>query len=269
MSRSVFAALALISTTTSALAQNIPTDQLRDRMVHRRAVEAVIWGMPAVNYDLMLQEMLDQDERQGRPGHLLGPAARLEEPDADAQPRRALLHGVLQHQGRPGRARPAAGDANGSFNGNIVTVWQMPLEDAGLLGVDKGEGGKYLILPPGYTGAKPDGYIPLQSDTFGGYTLFRSNLKSHSDADVRSPIAYGKRIKVYPLAQAANPPATVFTDVKDVDVRLHHPLRRELLREPRPHRAGRALARARPRDDRPARVARHREGQGIQSRRRD
>ena len=29
-------------------------------------------------------------------------------------------------------------------------------------------------------------------------------------------VAYGKRIKVYPLAQAANPPATVFTDAADV-----------------------------------------------------
>src|SRR6476619_7816936 len=32
--------------------------QLAERTLHRRAVEAVIWGMPAVNYDLMLQEML-------------------------------------------------------------------------------------------------------------------------------------------------------------------------------------------------------------------
>src|SRR5262245_8430041 len=32
--------------------------QLAERALHRRAVEAVIWGMPAVNYDLMLQEML-------------------------------------------------------------------------------------------------------------------------------------------------------------------------------------------------------------------
>src|SRR5262249_37598798 len=33
---------------------------------------------------------------------------------------------------------------------------------------------------------------------------------------VQTSIAYGKRMKVYPLAQAANPPATVFTDVKDI-----------------------------------------------------
>jgi hypothetical protein len=31
---------------------------LNRRTIERRAVEAVIWAMPVVNYDLMLQEML-------------------------------------------------------------------------------------------------------------------------------------------------------------------------------------------------------------------
>lgn len=109
------------------------------------------------------------------------------------------------------------GDANGSFNANIVTVWQMPLEDAGLLGLDGGKGGKYLVLPPSYQGKAPEGYIPLQSDTFGGYMLFRANLKSHSASDVEASITYGKRLRVYPLALASSPPATVFTDVKEVN----------------------------------------------------
>src|ERR1700754_170425 len=94
------------------------------------------------------------------------------------------------------------GDSNGSFNGNIVTVWQNPLEDAGLLGVDKGKGAKFVVLPPAFKGAVSAGFIPLQSDTYGGYMLFRSNLKSHSDADVEKSIAYGKKMKVYPLSQA-------------------------------------------------------------------
>ncbi|MGC1750762.1 MAG: hypothetical protein WA778_22665, partial [Pseudolabrys sp.] len=42
----------------------------------------------------------------------------------------------------------------------------------------------------------------------------RSNLKSHADADVQKSIAYGKKVN-YPLSQIGNPPATVFTDVKD------------------------------------------------------
>ena len=33
-------------------------------MIQRRAVEAVIWGMPAVNYDLMLQEALIKTSAQ-------------------------------------------------------------------------------------------------------------------------------------------------------------------------------------------------------------
>jgi hypothetical protein len=45
---------------------------------------------------------------------------------------------------------------DGSLNANIVDVWQMPLEDAGLLGVDKGAGVKLLLLPLGYSGEVPD-----------------------------------------------------------------------------------------------------------------
>ncbi|SRR5258708_7727131 len=39
---------------------------------------------------------------------------------------------------------------------------------------------------------------------------------SHSDEDIAKSVAYGKRIKVYPLSQAANPPQTIFTDAADI-----------------------------------------------------
>src|SRR5690242_21591958 len=65
---------------------------------------------------------------------------------------------------------------NGSLADNIDDVWQMPLEDAGPEGADKGKGGKYLSLPPGYKEKPPGGYIVLPSDTYGGYALIRSNL---------------------------------------------------------------------------------------------
>src|SRR5215510_3965105 len=38
--------------------QHLTPSDLLKRTIHRRAVEAAIWGMPVVNYDLMLQEML-------------------------------------------------------------------------------------------------------------------------------------------------------------------------------------------------------------------
>jgi hypothetical protein len=42
---------------SGARAQNFSPDELTRRRIERRAVEAVIWGMPAVNTDLMLQAM--------------------------------------------------------------------------------------------------------------------------------------------------------------------------------------------------------------------
>jgi hypothetical protein len=50
-----------------------------------------------------------RSRRQAQSDRLLARPARLEEPDADAQSRRDLLHGVLRYEGRTGRARDSAG----------------------------------------------------------------------------------------------------------------------------------------------------------------
>jgi hypothetical protein len=59
----------------------------------------------------------------------------------------------------------------------------------------------------------PAGYLVLPSQTFQNYALLRSILKSTSDQDIAAAVAYGKRVKVYPLSQASNPSATSFVDV--------------------------------------------------------
>jgi hypothetical protein len=104
----------------------------------------------------------------------------------------------------------------GSITGSIMDCWQTPLEDVGPAGVDKGKGGKYLILPPGYSQAVPDGYIALRPQTYQGYALLRSILQSGSDTDFAKAVEYGKRIAFYPLFAAANPPATTYLDAADV-----------------------------------------------------
>jgi len=133
---------------------------------------------------------------------------------------------------------PPAGD--GSITGTIMDAWQSALEDVGPAGADKGKGGKYLILPPDHKGQVPDGYIVLPSKTYQGYALLRSILKSGSEADLAKAVTYGKRIKVYPLSQAAKPPATTFLDASDVvfdstipySVRFFQSLDRFVQREP-------------------------------------
>ncbi|MGA7371575.1 MAG: DUF1254 domain-containing protein, partial [Methyloceanibacter sp.] len=74
----------------------------------------------------------------------------------------------------------------------------------------------YLILPPGYKDKVPDGYIALPSANYQGYALLRSILRSGSDADVAKAVDYAKRIKLYPLSQAATQPATTIVDAIDV-----------------------------------------------------
>jgi hypothetical protein len=212
MRKSLFVALALSCVAGAALAQTTPQEQL----VRSRAVEAAIWGMPAVNYDLMLQEMLSKTDGKVNQAVYWGQPLDWHNQTLTPNPDAIYFMAFFNTKDGPIVLDLPPGDNNGSFNANIVNVWQMPLEDAGLLGADKGQGGKYLILPPGYADKAPDGYIALQSDTFGGYMLLRSNLKSHNSADVARSIAYGKRFKVYPLAQASSPTPTIFSDAKDV-----------------------------------------------------
>ncbi len=90
---------------------------------------------------------------------------------------------------------------------------KTPLVDVGPAGADKGQGGKFLITPPGYSKTIPEGYVALPSPTFRGFIILRSNFKSHSDADIKAAVAHGKKVKFYPLS--ADPNSTTFVDVYD------------------------------------------------------
>ena len=189
---------------------------LAERAIQRRAVEAVIWGMPTVNTDLMYQAMAA--ETKGGWNQIVY-WSRLPDwknqtltPNPDAIYLMPFFNTV--EAGPMVLEIPAADE--GSITGSIMDCWQSPLEDVGPAGVDKGKGGKYLILPPGYKDKVPDGYIPLPSQTYQGYALLRSILKSGSEADFNKALEYGKRIRFYRLFQAANPPATTYLDAADV-----------------------------------------------------
>ncbi len=203
-------------------------------------VEAVIWGMPAVNFDLMHQAGL----KAGAKDNQIVFWSRL--PDWKNQtltPNPDVIYLMpffdTKDAGPMVMEIPPAGP-DGSITGSIDDAWQTALEDVGPAGVDKGQGGKYLILPPGYKDKTPEGYIALPSPTYRSYALLRSNLASGSDADVAKAVAYGKRVKVYPLSEAANPPPTVFVDAIDVvydstipyDLRFFQSLDRFVQHEP-------------------------------------
>src|SRR5262249_42069844 len=84
---------------------------------------------------------------------------------------------------------------------------QRFLVDIGPLGPDKGQGGKYLFLPPGYTGNVPEGYFVVKSPTYSVTYGVRGFLV---DGKPDQAVALMKQIKVYPLAKAANAPQMEF-----------------------------------------------------------
>ena len=237
--KAILAAPVLSFLATCAFAQNYSADLARGT-VERRALEAVIWGMPVVNYDLMYQAMVR--ETKGAFNQIVY-WSRLPDwknqtltPNPDSI---YLMPFINTRVVGPVVIEIPPADG-GSINGTIMNVWQTPLEDVGPAGVDKGKGGKYLILPPGSTFTASSDYIVLRSQTYEGYALLRSILKSGSDADIAQATTYGRRIRVYPLSQAYNPPPTKFVDAVDVvydstipyDVRFFQSLDRVVQQEP-------------------------------------
>jgi hypothetical protein len=210
MKKTVLTVLALLASMVTVSAQDASADDANARLVRARAVEAVIWGMPAVNADLMLQEAL---KAGAKPNDIVFWSKPVNWKNQTLTPNPDAIYFMSFWNVKDGPVvidiPPAEG---GSFAGNIDDVWQMPLEDVGPAGADKGKGGKYIIVPPRYRGKTPAGAFVLHPDTWSGFALLRSNLPSHSDADIAKAAAYGKRARIYRLGA---PATTNFIDVYD------------------------------------------------------
>jgi hypothetical protein len=81
--------------------------------------------------------------------------------------------------------------------GVIDDMWFRWVTDFGFPGPDRGEGGRYLLVPPGYKGELPEaGYIVRQVRTTGAMVLGRSFLEKDDPKPAVELIK--KTLKVYP-----------------------------------------------------------------------
>ena len=94
--------------------------------------------------------------------------------------------------------------------GFIDNHWFHFVGDVGLVGPDKGQGGKYLLLPPGYSGAVPEGYFVYRSKTYGNLLFWRGFVKDGSTQPAVESIK--EHAKVYRLKDAGNPPPMKFVN---------------------------------------------------------
>jgi hypothetical protein len=214
--------------------------EINQQVLKSRAIEAIIWGMPAANLDFMYQVMLS--ETKARDNQMLYWSRLLDWKNQTLTPNTDVIYFTpyfdTKEVGPIVLEIPPAD--SGAIVGTIMDAWQMPLEDIGPRGADAGKGGKYLILPPGYKEQVPKGYIVLPSLTYKGYALIRSILKSGSEEDLAKAVEYGKRMKIYPLSQAKAPAPTVYIDAAGVlydatikyDIRFFESLNRLVQYEP-------------------------------------
>jgi len=98
--------------------------------------------------------------------------------------------------------------------GIVDDMWFNYVTDLGFVGPDKGKGGKYLFLPPGYKGEVPEGYFVFRPRTFGNWYLTRGFLV---DGSPKGRVeSFKKHLRIYPLSQAANPPEQKFMNLSGV-----------------------------------------------------
>ena len=98
--------------------------------------------------------------------------------------------------------------------GGVNDFWYRWVADVGITGEDQGQGGKYLVLPPGYEGEVPAGYVVLRPKTYGNWLFFRAFVVDGSTKPGVEMVK--KHLKIYQLSEQGNPPAMKFANASGV-----------------------------------------------------
>ena len=208
--------IGLLLVSQSAVAQNstpFTSKELSNRTVYRRAVDAVIWGLPLVGEDVQKQAYF----RDGKANYNdivwwpKGGGWKNQSPTPNVNTRYMYFFINTKQDGPVVVELPPA-VPGASFYGTVEDAWYVPLTDIGF----EGKGGKYLVLPPDYKGDIPDGYTPVRPATYNTMTLLRSILASLSEKDEQAGNELVKQIKIYPLSKAANRPTQRLLDMTEV-----------------------------------------------------
>ena len=262
----------------SATFENRPTPEsaetLMDELLFQRASQTYLWAMPLIN---TMGMKVGSEEKFGAGYHVLPVwKKRLSAKTLVTTPNSDVIYAMSYVD--LGKDGPLVFDAPPLLQGILLDFWQRPipgptlrgqsyLGDVGFAGPDQGKGGKFLLLPPGYNGAIPDGYFVFRSQTNNVFIFLRGFYKD--PADLSPGVKTLEGVRVYPLGKEKEARAMTYPDASGVPANL---LPRkdasafEQLKQLVDTRTGEPRG---PRLDRHARRHRHREGQALQAGRED
>src|SRR5580700_9735957 len=145
---------------------------LNDELLFQRATQTYLWAMPLIN---TLGMKVGSEGKFGA-GYNVLPIwkKRLDAKTLVTTPNSDVIYAMSYVD--LGKDGPLVFEAPPGLQGILLDAWQRPIPgptidghayfgDVGLPGPDAGKGGKFLLLPPGYTGAVPDGVYAYRSGT--------------------------------------------------------------------------------------------------------
>jgi hypothetical protein len=212
--------------------QDYPTDEtakrLTDELLFERGVQSYLWALPAVNMWAMKQ---GSEARFGG-GYNVLPVwkERLSARTLVTTPNSDVIYAMgYVDLGKDG---PLVIDLPPGQQGILDDFWQRPIPgptvdghafagDVGFAGPDRGKGGKYLLVPPGYKGAVPAGYFvyrPLTNNVFVFWRAFFTDPTKLSE-----PVKLIEQTRIYPLGKKDTAKPMQFPDASQGTVNMLFP----------------------------------------------
>ena len=185
---------------------------IHERMFHSRAVEAVVWAMPLLNF----KGFRDGHASVGVGYNDIAYHSKIQDwKFQTATPNNTTPYVNFYWNIKDGPMVveiPPSADGVGIF-GTIMDAWQRPIDDVGAKGRDKGLGAKYVLVPPGYDGPVLPGAFVYKQRTNHGFAILRAIIPDASPENVAKAVGFAKKIRVYPLADADKPPQNKYVDI--------------------------------------------------------
>lgn len=179
--------------------------QAQDATDLRRAIEAYKFFFPTVATEAVIQQFKPHGIIPNKVGIIMpqDPEQQFSVANQDTPYIIAVLD--LRNSGPMVIDIPA-----GPYIGLVCDHDMSPVADMGTIGAGKGKGEKNLILPPGYDGKIPEGYVAYQSDTWEGVIAVRVVSKTGSYDE---SVDLAQKVKLYPLSAAGKSSSFKLVDV--------------------------------------------------------